>query len=92
MDEMGILPHFEGKAVHDGWASYGSYEGCTHYLCNAHQLRELTFIFERYQQPWAFQMMLLVGSIKHQVDVAKARGQGALAPEQIWNLSNATRR
>jgi transposase len=83
MDEMGILPQFEGKAVHDSWVSYGSYEGCTHYLCNAHHLRELTFIFERYQQPWAFQMMLLLGSIKHEVDVAKANGQGALALEQI---------
>ena len=83
MDEMNILPQFQGKAMHDSWVSYGNYEGCTHYLCNAHHLRELTFIFERYQQPWAFQMILLLGTIKHQVDVANASGQSALAPEQI---------
>ncbi|NJN59626.1 MAG: transposase, partial [Leptolyngbyaceae cyanobacterium SL_5_9] len=53
-----ILPQFAGKAVHDSWVSYGSYEGCRHDLCNAHHLRELTFIFKRYQQPWAFQMIL----------------------------------
>jgi transposase len=81
IDEMTILPQFEGRAVHDGWVSYGSYEGCLHYLCNAHHLRELTFIFERYEQPWAFQMLLLLGTMKHQVDLAKAEGQNALPSE-----------
>jgi len=31
-EAMGILPQFEGKAVHDSWVSYGTYDGCTHYL------------------------------------------------------------
>jgi transposase len=84
MDEMDILPQFEGKAVHDGWVSYGNYEGCRHYLCNAHHLRELTFILERYKQPWAFQMLLLLGTIKHQVDCAKAKGHSSLAPEWVF--------
>jgi transposase len=83
MEAMSILPQFEGKAVHDGWVSYGNYEDCTHFLCNAHHLRELIFIFERYQQPWAFQMLLLLGTIKHQVDAAKASGQSTLAPELL---------
>jgi transposase len=81
IDEMDILPHFEGKAVHDSWVSYGRYEGCRHYLCNAHHLRELTFIFERYGQPWAFQMLLLLGTIKQAVDLAKSEGQSALVAE-----------
>ncbi len=88
IDEMNILPQFQGKAVHDSWVSYGSYEGCKHYLCNAHHLRELTFIFERYQQPWAFQMMLLLGTMKHQVDEAKATGQLALASDQILEFEH----
>lgn len=83
IDEMNILPQFEGKAVHDSWVGYGNYEGCTHYLCNAHHLRELTFIFERYEQPWAFQMLLLLGTIKHHVDEAKASQQSALTPERV---------
>lgn len=88
IDAMNILPQFQGKAVHDSWVSYGSYEGCKHYLCNAHHLRELTFIFERYQQPWAFQMMLLLGTMKHQVDEAKATGQLALASDQILEFEH----
>ncbi len=54
---------------------------CSSFACHAHHLRELTFIFERYGQPWAFQMSLLLGTIKHQVDTAKTNGQSALAPE-----------
>lgn len=88
IDDMNILPGFQGKAVHDSWHSYGSYESCTHYLCNAHHLRELTFIFERYEQPWAFQMLLLLGTIKHQVDLAKAKGQSILAPELVLEFEH----
>ncbi len=41
MDDMGVLPHFTGTAVHDAWAPYDTYKGATHVLCNAHLLREL---------------------------------------------------
>jgi transposase len=67
IDEMEILPQFQGKAIHDGWKSYQHYN-CEHFLCNAHHLRELMFIWEQYQQPWAIQMLILLGSIKSQVD------------------------
>jgi transposase len=82
MDEMGILPEFEGKAVHDGWKSYEGYD-CEHFLCNAHHLRELQFILERYQQPWAFQMSLLLVTILRQVQAAQEEGHRALLPEQL---------
>jgi transposase len=64
MDEMGVLTQFEGKAMHDGWKSYDSYS-CEHFLCNAHHLRELKFIWEQYQQPWAFQMSLLLLTLRY---------------------------
>ena len=66
---MDILPNFEGQAIHDGWKSYQNYQ-CEHYLCNAHHLRELTFIWEQYQQPWALNMFILLGSIKSATDEA----------------------
>jgi len=40
MDEAGILPGYQGVAVHDFWKSYLDYD-CRHALCNAHLLREL---------------------------------------------------
>jgi transposase len=81
MDEMAILPEFTGKAIHDGLKSYAGYD-CEHFLCNAHHLRELQFILERYGQWWAYQMSLLLSTILCQVQSAKAEGQTTLAPQQ----------
>ena len=40
MNQMGVLPGFEGVAVHDRYANYFGYD-CEHSLCNAHLLRDL---------------------------------------------------
>lgn len=70
MQAMGILPDFVGRAVHDAWSAYFTFKDCQHALCNAHQLRELKFIFDQYHQPWAQAMTELLLSIKHAVDTA----------------------
>ena len=85
MDEMAILPAFSGQAVHDGWKSYAGYE-CEHFLCNAHHLRELQFILDHYGQWWAYHLSLLLVTILHQVNAAKAQGQTALPTEQLTAL------
>jgi transposase len=82
IDEMEVLPSFEGKAIHDGWKSYQGYD-CDHFLCNAHHLRELMFVWERYGQPWAMQMIWLLCTINRQVSEAKDQGQSTLSAEQI---------
>lgn len=81
MDEMDILPQFKGTAVHDGLASYKGYNA-KHSLCNAHHLRELRFVVERYEQPWANAMMTLLIDIKTEVEAVQAQGKTALEPEQ----------
>ena len=63
MDEIDILPNFEGIAVHDFWKSYYQYE-CDHALCNAHILRELIFIKERFEQDWAQELIDLLLKMK----------------------------
>jgi transposase len=85
MNEMDILSNFDGISVHDGLASYAKYD-CKHALCNAHHLRELLFIVERYQQLWAELMMTLLVEIKAQVEVAKTNGLTALSPQQLLDF------
>jgi len=84
-EDIGILPYFKGKGVHDGWITYQQYEW-EHALCNAHHLRELTFIEEQYQQPWAKDMKELLVEIKASVEQQKAQGSDKLEQNQIERL------
>ena len=59
MDHFNILPNFSGRLIHDFWKPYLSYK-CKHGLCNAHHLRELTFLFEQQDQAWAKNMFDLL--------------------------------
>jgi len=70
IDAAGILPSFSGRAVHDAWNPYWRY-ACLHALCNAHLLRELTFIFEQEGQTWADAMGKLLLEIKKRVEEKK---------------------
>jgi transposase len=69
-DEMGILPVFKGVSIHDFWKSYEQYD-CSHAYCNAHLIRELTFIHESLKQNWACNMIDLILEIKKKVDLSK---------------------
>ncbi|MFW6367314.1 MAG: IS66 family transposase [bacterium] len=69
-DSIGILTGFPGRAIHDFWKSYFGYN-CLHGLCNAHHLRELTFVHEQHQQDWADHMSDCLLDIKDAVDQAK---------------------
>lgn len=82
-DAIGILPKRTGPVVHDDYASYFQYAAAQHSACNAHHLRELCFVYERYQQTWAEQLAQLLVEIKHAVDTARQAGQTVLRPDQI---------
>ena len=75
--DIGILPEFAGVAVHDHWQSYFGYE-CEHGLCNAHHLRELTFVEEQYEQGWAADLKELLLTVKEAVERAREQGRQRL--------------
>ncbi len=73
-DEIGILPHFTGVSVHDGWTAYRAHTGCRHALCNIHHLRELTCLAEQYHQAWATELKALLLEMKAAVEQARQTG------------------
>ena len=74
IDAAGVLPAFEGVAVHDGWAPYRNYPGCEHGLCNIHHLRELQAASEA-GHVWPLAMSCLLLDTKDAV--ARARDVGS---------------
>jgi transposase len=85
MRAMGILPVFQGRALHDHWKSYFTFDHCQHALCNAHHLRELQFIVDQYQQSWAEEMSHVLFDIKAEIDAAPLE-QMSLAPERLTHF------
>jgi transposase len=83
MKEIGILPRFKGKAIHDGWASYYRFEDCIHFLCNAHHLRELKFIAEEHKEKWAARMMKLLLKIHRAVYEHWKEGRSELSAYRL---------
>jgi transposase len=65
MNDAGILPEFKGTACHDHWKSYFNY-GAEHSLCNAHHLRELSYLEKQYKQTFAPEMATLLTSINQE--------------------------
>jgi transposase len=68
-----ILPEFAGTAIHDGWGAYAGYP-CEHGLCNAHHLRELTYLVEREGQEWAAELSEVLVLAYCRVEEARAAG------------------
>lgn len=60
IEEIDIIPRYDGAIIHDCWSSYLSYTHCDHGLCGCHLLRELTFIVESNEYVWASDMKLLL--------------------------------
>lgn len=73
-DAFELLQQFQGTLVHDGWIPYKAL-ACTHALCNAHHLRELTYLLEEQGQAWAGDMIELLRHANHLDNENCANGQ-----------------
>jgi len=81
LDAIDILPRFQGRVVHDDLAAYFQYD-CQHALCNAHHLRNLLFLQERYPQKWVEALIALLLKIKKKVETAHSNNQSELSNRQ----------
>lgn len=81
MDAINILPRFKGRLVHDDLPSYFQYE-FQHALCNAHHLRTLLFLQERYPQKWIEPLIALLLKIKKKVETVQRAHQTELSERQ----------
>jgi transposase len=79
MDEMGILPTYQGIVCHDHWKPYFKYD-CLNALCNAHHLRELERAVEQDNQKWAENMIVLL----KEINKATHEAGGQLGMEEAW--------
>ena len=59
--------------MHDRWMSYDAYR-CQHSVCAAHLCRELTFLAEHEQEPWAVEMKDLLLLMRSATQEWRAHG------------------
>jgi transposase len=88
INEINILPRFKGRAVHDDFASYFQYQ-VAHALCNAHHLRTLLFLLERYPQKWVQDLIKLLSKIKEKVEAVQRKAETRLSIRQTNAFSKA---
>jgi transposase len=91
MDAAGVLPGFQGVAVHDGWSPYWGY-AVTHALCGAHLLRELDAVAEEPRQGWAAGMAELLCDAKLACDRARQAGDARVDEQAQARLHARYRR
>jgi len=81
----GILPKRTATLVHDCWRPYWQLD-CEHALCNAHLLRELTFLHETIGQSWPKRMIGLLTRARKRCEAARQENRAALSTRQIRRI------
>ena len=88
LNEIHSLPRFKGRAVHDDLAAYFQYE-VEQALCNAHPLRSLLFLLERYPQKWVQELIDRLSQIKEKVEAVKRKAETTLSVRPANTFSKA---
>jgi transposase len=83
----GVLPEFEGRAIHDFLAAYMSLGMGQHGLCNGHHLRDLNFVEEVLKQSWGSAMIEFLVETKNKVEPLHKEGR-QLSSRQLDELQD----
>ncbi|MEM1119500.1 MAG: IS66 family transposase [Bacteroidota bacterium] len=92
-DVDSILPDFKNWAMHDCWSSYFKFTDCTHAICGAHLLRELTALIEK-NIKWAALFKTYLLALYHLSDKGttqlnpQEQQRALLLFEQIWKVGD----
>jgi len=73
IEAIGVVPRYQGRAMHDRWTSYDRYT-CAHSLCGAHLIRDTIFVAEHEHQPWAARMLEHLRHMVHVTNDWRERG------------------
>jgi transposase len=83
-DTGGVLPHYRGVLVHDSLSLYAGYPHCTHQLCGAHLIRELTAAEEDFpHHKWHQQIRWALAGLNTQALRVRAGETGEITPEAL---------
>lgn len=87
-DMGGVLPHYRGVLVHDALSLYAGYTSCTHQLCGAHLIRELTAAEEDFpHQDWHRQIRWALAGLNTQAVRVRTGEITEIAPEALLHLN-----
>jgi transposase len=83
-DQGGVLPHYRGVLVHGSLSLYAGYGACTHQLCGAHLIRELTAAEEAFpDQRWHQQIRWVLAGLNTRALRVRSGEIAEIAPEAL---------
>lgn len=87
LEDIGVIPSFEGTIVHDGWSPYERYDQARHAQCGAHLLRHLSAVGETTAfATWTAQMAAVLLDAKLSSEAAAEAGKATVAPRRAKAL------
>ena len=87
IDNISVLPEYNGICVHDFWNPYLTYS-CEHSFCCAHLIRELIRVEEETSQKWASELIDLLIEAKNAKEMY--HNNGVLIPEIVTTSTKST--
>ena len=88
MNRIGLLERFKGSLIHDFLSSYYQLL-CSHFLCAAHLLRELTYLHEQMDQPWAkdmIELLLKAKKLREREDAREPKQRHVIGEQTRQNI------